>query len=103
MDGDDPEDTVLANLIVLAQGYESGGHGIVLDVFKEVIYEGSIRSDLSDGDGVESYFQELQDKFRRLEMVPIRGEMFEDVLEVDATLEGLSIESADSQQRQSSL
>ncbi|KAF1852225.1 uncharacterized protein K460DRAFT_402212 [Cucurbitaria berberidis CBS 394.84] len=62
---------------------DCGGRDIVLDVFKGVIHEDVIRCNLISGVEVSQFFEDLREKYERLEMVPIRGEMFEDVSDVD--------------------
>ncbi|KAJ4294406.1 hypothetical protein N0V90_008096 [Kalmusia sp. IMI 367209] len=73
-----PEKSDLPNMIALAEGYESGGRDIVLDSFKGVIYEDILSYHQMDGVDVREYFKELQEKYEKLILVPIRGEMFED-------------------------
>jgi hypothetical protein len=75
--GSDPEVTDRPNLIGIAQGYESCGRDFTLDVFKGVMYDDQIRCNFLGGWDVEEFFQELQQKFESLELVPIRGEMLE--------------------------
>ncbi|KAJ8112887.1 hypothetical protein OPT61_g4855 [Boeremia exigua] len=73
-DGDEPDDIKLENMIVLANGYESGGRAIILDVFKGNIYEDIIRcSGLQSEEPVECYFDNLKTKFEKLVMVPVPG------------------------------
>ncbi|KAF2126329.1 hypothetical protein P153DRAFT_399115 [Dothidotthia symphoricarpi CBS 119687] len=79
---DDPDEIILENMVVLAEGYESGGRSLVLDVFKGYIHEDEIRCNLLGGVAVEDFFRDLRDKYERLEMVPIHGAMFENVAEI---------------------
>ncbi|KAF2629316.1 hypothetical protein BU25DRAFT_456991 [Macroventuria anomochaeta] len=73
-DGDDPEDIKLEHMIVIADGYESGGRAIVLDVVKGNIYEDILAcSGLKSEMAVEDYFDDLKTKFEKLEMVPVPG------------------------------
>jgi hypothetical protein len=84
----DPEKIELQNLVVLAEGYESGGRTFVLDVFQGIIHEDMIRCQRLGSTEVEHFFADLQDKFERLELVPVpghgseEGELFEDVSEI---------------------
>ena len=75
--GEDPEVTDRTNLIGIAEGYESMGREFTLDVFKGVVYDDQIRCNFLGGSDVEDFFQQLQEKFEKLELVPIRGEMLE--------------------------
>ncbi|KAJ4313094.1 hypothetical protein N0V94_007128 [Neodidymelliopsis sp. IMI 364377] len=97
-DGDDPEDIKLENMIVLADGYESGGRCIVLDVFKGNIHEDMLECNLLSEVSVEQFFGDLRGKFERLEYVPVpgicgnyssEGRFYEDVPEVDEINESL--------------
>lgn len=98
-DGDDPEDIIMENMIVLADGYESGGRAIVLDVFKGNIHEDILEcSGLLSERAVEDYFDDLKTRFEKLEMVPVpgnelhEGELYGDIEgipEVDAFDESL--------------
>ncbi|KAJ4309608.1 hypothetical protein N0V94_008849 [Neodidymelliopsis sp. IMI 364377] len=74
---DGPEAADYPNFIGLAQGYESGGRDLVLDVYKGVIYEDMIRFQHLGSHDVESFFAKLRDQYEKLELVPIRGEMLE--------------------------
>lgn len=81
-DDDDPDDFSLANMIVLADGYESGGRALVLDVFKGNIHEDVIRCNLISPVNIESFFQDLREKYEKLDMVPVPGdEMYENANE----------------------
>lgn len=75
--GEDPEITDRPNLIGIAQGYESGGRDFALDVFKGVVYDDMIRCGFLGGSNVEDFFQDLQEKYENLELIPLRGEMLE--------------------------
>jgi hypothetical protein len=97
-DGDNPEDIKLENMIVLADGYESGGRCIVLDVFKGNIHEDMLECNLLSEVSVEQFFDDLRGKFERLEYVPVpgisgkyssEGRFYENVLEVDEINESL--------------
>jgi hypothetical protein len=70
-------------MLYLALGYESGGRSIVLDVFKGIIHEDVERCNLLPGVEVESFFEDLREKYERLEYVPVRGEFYEDVSEIE--------------------
>jgi len=71
-DGDEELDTKMENMIVLANGYESGGLNIILDVFKGEIHEDQIRaSGLTGMISVEDYFDRLKSGLERLEIVPV--------------------------------
>ncbi|KAJ4986437.1 hypothetical protein SVAN01_08129 [Stagonosporopsis vannaccii] len=74
-DGDDPEDIKMEHMIVLANGYESGGRAIILDVFKGNIYEDMLRcSGMQSETPVEGYFDNLKAMFEKLQMVPVPGD-----------------------------
>lgn len=74
-DGDEEEDMKMENMIVLANGYESGGLNIVLDVFKGEIHEDQIRaSGLTGMMSVEDYFDRLKCQLELLVMVPVPGD-----------------------------
>lgn len=104
-DGDDPEDIKLEHMIVLANGYESGGRTIVLDVFKANIYEDMLRCNLQSEVAVEVFFDNLKDKFEKLENVPVpgyeghEGEMYEDEFRADVLDESLEKEDPAQQYR----
>ncbi|KAF1830618.1 hypothetical protein BDW02DRAFT_572855 [Decorospora gaudefroyi] len=78
-DDDDPDDITLQNIIILAQGYESGGRTLILDVPRGNIFEDVVRCNLLSGQEISSYFANLRDKLERLDFVPVRGEFYEDV------------------------
>jgi hypothetical protein len=78
-----PDDLVMTDMLCLATGYESGGRNIVLDVFAGVIHEDMIRCDMLSGVWVESWFEDMRDKFERLEYVPVRGELYENVSDIE--------------------
>jgi len=82
-DGDDPDDFQMTNMVVLALGSESGGRTLILDVFKGNIYEDMIRCDLLPSCPVESFFEDLREKFKKLELVPTLGEMYEGESDID--------------------
>ncbi|KAF9691819.1 hypothetical protein EKO04_010324 [Ascochyta lentis] len=73
-DGDDPEDVKVENIVVLADGYESGGRCLVLDVFKGNIHEDMLQYNLLSEVSVEQFFENLKTKFEGLEMVPVPGQ-----------------------------
>lgn len=74
-DGDEEADMKMENMIVLANGYESGGLNLILDVFKGIIHEDQIRGSGLTGDTpVEDYFSDLRSKLEKLEIVPIPGD-----------------------------
>jgi hypothetical protein len=78
-----PDDLVMTDMLCLATGYESFGRNIVLDVLAGVIHEDMIRCDLLSGVWVESWFEDMRDKFERLECVPVRGELYEDMSDIE--------------------
>ncbi|KZM26876.1 uncharacterized protein EKO05_0011417 [Ascochyta rabiei] len=71
--GDDPEEIKLENMVVLADGYESGGRCLVLDVFKGNIHEDMTSCNLLSEVPVEQFFARLKTKLENLEMVPVPG------------------------------
>lgn len=74
-DSDEEEDMKMENMIVLANGYESGGLTFILDVFKGMIYEDQIRMNGLIGETpVEAYFNDLKSKLERLECFPVPGD-----------------------------
>ncbi|KAF1944497.1 hypothetical protein EJ02DRAFT_452360 [Clathrospora elynae] len=83
-DGDNPDNIILPNMIVLAKGYESGGRDIILDVFKAVIHEDMIRCNLLPSVEIAAFFHDLRCKLESLKYVPVPGDDFyEDVPELD--------------------
>jgi hypothetical protein len=78
---EDPDEIILENVIVLSQGYETGGRDIILDVIKGVIYEDVLGLSLQEGVEVKSFFKDLRDRYEALEMVPVRGNMYVDAPE----------------------
>ncbi|KAI8933924.1 hypothetical protein NX059_009617 [Plenodomus lindquistii] len=84
-DEDDDDDGYfrMTDLLVIAEGYESGGRSLILDVHKGQIWEDIVRCDLASPVGIGSFFTSLQQKFESLEIVPIRGELFENVPEFE--------------------
>ena len=79
---EDPDEIILDNVIVLSQGYDNGGRDIILDVIKGVIYEDVLGRSLQEGVEVKSFFKDLRDRYETLEMVPVRGNMYEDAPEI---------------------
>lgn len=75
--GDDPDELVMPNMIVLAQGHESGGRNIVLDVFKGTIHEDIIRCIQVSPVTVEEFFEDLRKQWEKLNLVPCLGEIHE--------------------------
>jgi hypothetical protein len=104
-DGDNPDDMNLEHMIVLANGYESGGRAIVLDVFKGNIHEDILRCDLLSEKAVEDFFDDLKIKFEKLELVPApgrgrhEGEFYEDVPDVEGFDESLVADDEDAAQQ----
>jgi hypothetical protein len=78
---EDPDEIILENVIVLSQGYETGGRDIILDVIKGVIYEDVLGLSLQEGVEVKSFFKDLRERYETLEMVPVRGNMYVDAPE----------------------
>jgi hypothetical protein len=64
-------------------GYESGGRILLLDVHKGIIHEDIVRYNLVSGVWIEDFFDDMKDKLRRLDCVPVRGEFYEGVPEVE--------------------
>jgi hypothetical protein len=79
----DDDNIDIRDILVLSMGYESAGRILLLDVHKGVIHEDMIRYQLLSGVMVERFFDDLKDKLKRLVYVPVRGEFFEDVSEVE--------------------
>lgn len=83
------EDSPLELMFVLAEGYESYGRNLVLDVFKGVIHEDLIRANDLGSSPVENFFSNLKEKLVRLENVPVprglkyEGELYEGVPEIE--------------------
>jgi hypothetical protein len=80
---EDPDEIILENVIVLSQGYETGGRDIILDVIKGVIYEDVLGLSLQEGIEVKSFFKDLRDRYETLEMVPVHGNMYVDAPETE--------------------
>lgn len=76
-DGDDPDEIILSNMIVLAIGHESGGRNLVLDVFKGNIHEDIIRCTSLGAEPIEDFFTDLRGRFEKLELVPTPEELGE--------------------------
>jgi hypothetical protein len=86
----DPDIVRMENLFALAEGYESGGRSLVLDVVNGTIHEDVIRHNQIDPVDAREFLEDLRRKFEALEMVPVRGELYENVSEVgeDEEIEG---------------
>ncbi|KAI4912553.1 hypothetical protein J4E90_005958 [Alternaria incomplexa] len=91
--GDDPDDVDIKDILLLSMGYESGGRILLLDVHKGIIHEDIVRCQLVSGVWIEDFFDDMKDKLRRLDCVPVRGEFYEGVPEVED--EGPVPETAD--------
>ncbi|KAF2833422.1 hypothetical protein CC86DRAFT_441937 [Ophiobolus disseminans] len=81
--GDNPDHFQMTNMIVLAQGTESGGRHLILDVFKGNIYEDVNECNLLPSCGVEGFFADLREKFEKLDLVPTLSDMYEDEAAID--------------------
>lgn len=81
--GDDPDDVDIKDILLLSMGYESGGRILLLDVHKGIIHEDIVRCNLVSGVWIEDFFDDMKDKLRRLDCVPVRGEFYEGVPEVE--------------------
>ncbi|MFG3289156.1 hypothetical protein ACGF3G_10180 [Streptomyces sp. NPDC048179] len=75
------------HVFVLAEGFESGGRTLFLDVQEGKIFEVEIRCDSLDED-LKVYFEDLKEKYRNLELVPCPGT---EMIEVKATGADLEI------------
>lgn len=62
-----------ADLLVIAGGYESGGRTFVLDVLRGEIIEEIIRCNDCDPVDVKEFFEDLENRFRSLELIPCPG------------------------------
>ncbi|KAI4675865.1 uncharacterized protein J4E84_009840 [Alternaria hordeiaustralica] len=91
--GDDPDSVDIKDILLLSMGYESGGRILLLDVHKGTIHEDIVRCNLVSGVWIEDFFDDMKDKLRRLDCVPVRGEFYEGVPEVED--EGPVPETAD--------
>ncbi|MDQ1032921.1 hypothetical protein QF035_010503 [Streptomyces umbrinus] len=69
------------HVFIFAEGFESGGRTLFLDVREGKIFEEEIRCDSSEGD-LKEYFEGLKEKYRNLELIPCPGE---EMIEVRAT------------------
>lgn len=75
-DGDEEEDMKLENMVVLANGYESCGLTLILDVFKGIIHEDQQEASGLTGEMcVEDYFDKLKSQLEQLVMVPVPGDV----------------------------
>ncbi|KAJ8079139.1 hypothetical protein PM082_013427 [Marasmius tenuissimus] len=71
---------VSENVVVVAEGYESGGRNILLDLENGEITVEEIRCGRECQADVKEYFEDLRLKYKRLEIVPVPGhEPFERV------------------------
>lgn len=76
-ESDDDEIEVPDDVVIIAEGYESGGRTLFLNVRKGTIVEVEIRCGDSVWD-LREYFEDLKGKYRRLELIPFPGrEMIE--------------------------
>lgn len=75
--GDNSDNFQMTNMVTLALGSESGGRHIILDVFKGNIYEDLNECDLLSSVPIEDFFEDLREKFEKLELVPTLGGMRE--------------------------
>jgi hypothetical protein len=78
----DPDILRMENMFALAKGYESGGRSLVLDVVNGTIHEDVIRCNQIDPVDAREFFEGLRRQFETLEMVPVMGELYENVSEV---------------------
>jgi hypothetical protein len=77
-----PDILRMENMFALAKGYESGGRSLVLDVVNGTIHEDVIRCNQIDPVDAREFFEGLRRQFETLEMVPVMGELYENVSEV---------------------
>lgn len=81
-DYDEPDSFSMSHMLVLAQGHESGGRTLILDVFKGNIYEDVVICNLLSAVPVEDFFADLRGKMERLELVPYGTGMVDGVEDV---------------------
>ncbi|MFD3373858.1 MULTISPECIES: hypothetical protein [unclassified Streptomyces] len=67
------EETVPDHVFIIAEGFESGGRTLFLDVLEGEIFEAEIRCDDFRED-LKEYFEDLKEKYRSLELIPCPGE-----------------------------
>jgi hypothetical protein len=77
-----PENIRMFNVFPLATGYESGGVDLLLDVYSGYVTVDIVRCNMLSPEDFEEYFSNLKGKYERLELVPMRGELFQDVPEI---------------------
>lgn len=94
---DNGEPPILANVFTLAAGYESGGRWLLIDVVNNRIHEDMQAYDLMGPFNIQAYFEGLRSKLESLEYVPIRGEFYDNLSDIedgpeltDEQIEGLS-------------
>ncbi|KAK7189039.1 hypothetical protein DPSP01_004147 [Paraphaeosphaeria sporulosa] len=62
-----------ADMLVLAWGYESGGHQFFLDTLRGEMTVDIVRCNLLSADPVEYFFGELREKYLSLKLIPCSG------------------------------
>jgi hypothetical protein len=77
-----PDNIRMFNVFPLATGYESGGIDLLLDVYGGYVTEDIVRCNILSPEDIEEYFSNLKGKYERLELVPMRGEQFENLPEI---------------------
>jgi hypothetical protein len=77
-----PENIRMFNVFTLAIGYESGGVDLLLDVYSGYVTVDIVRCNMLSPEDIEEYFSNLKGKYERLELVPMRGELFKNVPEI---------------------
>jgi hypothetical protein len=85
-DGDDGDVPVPEHVFLFAEGYESGGRTVFVDLLEGRVVEIELRCDTRDL-GIREYFADLKEKFRNLELIPVPGREMIEVRSVPVTID----------------
>ncbi|MFY1674384.1 hypothetical protein ACN27G_31285 [Plantactinospora sp. WMMB334] len=85
------EDSVPDHIFVFAEGYESGGRTLFLNLREGTVVEEELRCDSFEQD-LREYFEDLKDKYRRLELIPCPGREMIEVRALDVVPEEQGVE-----------
>ena len=68
------QEAVPDHVIILAEGRESGGRTLFLDVWEGKVFEVEIRGpNEAEGQDLREYFEDLKNLYRNLELIPLPG------------------------------
>lgn len=62
-----------SDMLVLAWGYESGGHYFFLDTLRSEITVDVVSCNLLSADPIENFFDDIKEKYRSLKLIPCPG------------------------------